>query len=242
MRSMYTGADTFSPTVNFRPNPSALLDTTPAAAPSSSSDKKASRSTASSSSSGAYRPPKLAPVPYNPREIDSRNEKAERRDRSINAHLLSDLSTSLSSNPYSEASSGLATGSSGSASTSVRARKLAEMEAYEEENFTRLAQSKKDARKRRRDEEDVALGGATTAGTGKGKVGAGLEEEFGDLLRGSGRKRGRGELDELKMRSKAARGAGAAPGLSEGKSSRRGGGSSGGNRFEKAVKSHQRRK
>ncbi|PWN27332.1 hypothetical protein BDZ90DRAFT_260425 [Jaminaea rosea] len=225
--------------VTFRPNPGALLDTTPAPV-----ESKASRSSRSSrqaeSSSSVYRPPKMAAVPYNPR--DDRyglNDKEARARSAQNTHLLSDLSTSLSSNPYSEATSGLATGSRGSnTNVSARARKLAEMKAYEEDNFTRLAQSKKDARQRRRDEEDVALGGATTAGVGRGgKVGAGLEEEFGDLLRGHGKKRGRGELDDLRGRSKAARGTGGEKG-----GHRSSGGGTGGNRFQKAVKSHHKRK
>ena len=48
--------------------------------------------------------------------------------------------------------------------------------------------SKKDARKRRRDEADVALGGAglSSGRNGRRRIGGGMEEEFGDLLRGAG--------------------------------------------------------
>ncbi|KAI3485821.1 hypothetical protein L1887_50721 [Cichorium endivia] len=46
----------------------------------------------------------------------------------------------------------------------------------------------KDARKRRRDEADVALGGAglSSGRDGRRRIGGGMEEEFGDLLRGAG--------------------------------------------------------
>ena len=77
------------------------------------------------------------------------------------APSTSDLTAGMSSNPYEASSGGVGVGGRGKlASSSSRAKALARMEEFEEENFTRLVQSKKDARKRRRDEADVALGGA----------------------------------------------------------------------------------
>ncbi|CAO1613828.1 unnamed protein product [Sympodiomycopsis kandeliae] len=253
--------------LSFRPNPAALLNSS-----SSSSKKDSSRHSrgkkASSdqeeddgeSSAGVYKPPKLAPVPYNEEaqrrrksrrddgsddgaDSDDGNTRSSRNRRALNAHLLQDMTSSLSSNPYAQSSSGLSRDKS---HQSKRARKLQEMEDFEEANFTRLVQSKKEQRKRRRDEEDVALGGVTTAGLGSNKkIGGGFEEEFGDLLRGSerGGKSGNGsrkEWDNLVQKRK--KGNSRLDGPSG--NGRKGPGTqrrSSGNRFEKAVKSHNRR-
>lgn len=137
---------------------------------------------------GIYRPPRLMPVAYDENyKSKRRGDKKDARPTKRSAALLADLSSSLSANPYEMSSSGVGVGASGrEGSSSSRAKALARMQAYEEDNFTRLAQSKKDAKRRRRDEEDVALGGAGLSSK-RGRVGAGLEEEFGDLLRGSSR-------------------------------------------------------
>lgn len=256
-----------SDALSFRPNPSALLGSKPS---SSSKDRKGSSSKKQASrdesddgetfKAGVYKPPKLAPVPYS--EEAQRRRKGRRGDdgsdddqdrdsgassrnrRALNAHLLQDMSSSLSSNPYAQSSSGL---SRDSANMSKRARKLQEMEDFEEANFTRLVQSKKEQRKRRRDEEDIALGGVTTAGIGGNrKVGGGFEEEFGDLLRGSERsgKASRKEWDDLVSKRKKASAASRLDGPSGNGMKRKasdGGSSRSGNRFEKAVKSHGKR-
>ena len=69
---------------------------------------------------------------------------------------------------------------------------VADVELAEE---VRKAMPKKEAKRRKRDEEDIALGGtgaglAGGAGAGagrRGKRGVGLEDEFADVLRGVGR-------------------------------------------------------
>lgn len=132
---------------------------------------------------GIYRPPRVAPVVYDG-ESGGRKSKQDKRASTRNSTLLSELSAGLSSNPYEASSSGIGVDGSGQNSSS-RAKALNRMQAYEEENFTRLMMSKKDANRRRRDEADVALGGAGLS-TKRGRVGAGLEEEFGDLLRNKG--------------------------------------------------------
>ncbi|KAK0534766.1 hypothetical protein OC842_002548 [Tilletia horrida] len=196
----------------FRPNPAALMAAskqasapTAAQSKSSSTSKKPLRRTGTSASaaaaaddeeddqdSGVYRPPKLAPVPYDPDSVSRRRDGDDRRlpPGRRNAALLADLSLGLSSNPYELSSAGLGgagRNSASSAQASARAKALRRMEEYEEENFTRLVMKKKDAKKRRRDEEAVALGGAglDSANRRQGRLGAGLDEEFGDLLRGS---------------------------------------------------------
>ncbi|UZJ54718.1 hypothetical protein CBS101457_004038 [Exobasidium rhododendri] len=132
---------------------------------------------------GIYQPPRMAPVVYDGHSTIRGGKKAkeDKRGPMRNSTLLSEMSASLSSNPYEVSSSGVGVNGTGQGASS-RAKALARMDAYEEDNFTRLTMSKKDAKRRRRDEEDVALGGAGLSSK-KGRVGAGLEEEFGDLLR-----------------------------------------------------------
>jgi U3 small nucleolar ribonucleoprotein protein LCP5 len=122
--------------------------------------------------SGIYRPPKLAPMPY-----------TEKKDKSKRPALVPSGLAALAyldgSNPHIESSAGLGATPS---MASVRARELERMNEFEEENMTRLVMTKKEARRRARDEEDVALGGT---GTSKGRRrGGGLADEFGDVLRG----------------------------------------------------------
>jgi U3 small nucleolar ribonucleoprotein protein LCP5 len=69
------------------------------------------------------------------------------------------------------------------------------MTEFEEENFTRLVMKKRDARQRRRDEEDVALGGVPSAARSGRRRGGGLEDEFGDVLRSVSRSRTSGVGD-----------------------------------------------
>jgi U3 small nucleolar ribonucleoprotein protein LCP5 len=100
---------------------------------------------------------------------------------------------------------------------SGRANYLKRLNEFEEENFTRVMMKKSDARRRLRDEEDLALGGDLGAGAGVGagkgrraRAGA-LEDEFGDVLKGAGRGggvvggRSMGDgYDELRRRGKKA--------------------------------------
>ncbi|KAN0060006.1 hypothetical protein ACQY0O_007979 [Thecaphora frezii] len=192
----------------FRPNPSAFMSdkARPDMASSerrtktkSKSKAKSGRGSSSSSSesesdsgkTAVYRPPKLAPVSYDPdsgrkRSRDSSSLSGGGAARS--SALLADLTAGLSSNPYEVSSGGVGVGGSVAAQQSARARALQRMQDYEEENFTRLVMSKRDAKKRRRDEADVALGGAglSSGRDGQKRIGGGIEEEFGDLLRTAG--------------------------------------------------------
>lgn len=188
----------------FRPNPSAFMqDKARALSKPSKSNDHRSRSNRDSDSdsdsddqggkTAVYRPPKLVPMSYDP---DARSNKKDPRfadkPSSItrNSALLSDLTASMSANPYEASSGGVGVGGRGrlASNASARAKALARMDEFEEENFTRLVMSKKDARKRRRDEADVALGGAglSSGRDGRRRIGGGMEEEFGDLLRGAG--------------------------------------------------------
>lgn len=194
----------FAGLLSFRPNLAALSS---ASSSRARPDATGSDEEEEDSRSGVYKPPRLAPVAYTG---DSRASKS-RRDKALprsNA-LLADLSSALSSTAHEESSAGLGLNGGGAAGRSSRAAKLARVEAYEEANFTRLATSAKEAKRRRADEEAVALGGARGGGA------AGLHEEFSGLLRdssaggkkrkGSGdaydglRKRREGALDRARM-------------------------------------------
>ena len=165
----------------FRPNPQNLMNQN---SESSESEIDSDDDTQDKANDGIYRPPKLAPMPYN--EETSRSKK-ERRKPVTSA--LSQISMGAY-NPYVETTTGL--GGTPSLASS-RARELARMTEYEEENFTRLVMKKKDEKQRRRDEEDLALGGtgaALTAGPrGRGQRGVGLEDEFADVFKSVNRRK-----------------------------------------------------
>lgn len=173
----------------FRPNPESL-------APAQVSQQDAGDGSGEAASgSGVYRPPKMAPMVYDPDAHVSRKLRNKERQPSRNTALLADLSAGLSTNPYETSVGGvggdLAIGTAGSA----RARALRRMQEFEEDNYKRLSLNKKEAKKRRRDEQDVALGGLGLSSRGD-RLRGGMEEEFGDLLRGSerdARRRERGD-------------------------------------------------
>ncbi|WFD00515.1 hypothetical protein MYAM1_003264 [Malassezia yamatoensis] len=154
--------------------------------------------------STTYKPPKLAPVLYDPDARPSGKERNRERQPSRNTALLADLTLGMSSNPYETSTAGV--GGGGVRNTgSSRARALQRMQDFEEDNYKRLSMSKKDAKRRRRDEQDVALGGLGLS-SHKDRIGGGIEEEFGDLLRGRERDarhsaRGQGAYDLLEQRA-----------------------------------------
>ncbi|KZT71235.1 hypothetical protein DAEQUDRAFT_120858 [Daedalea quercina L-15889] len=172
----------------FRPNPQALMDQESAAEDEDEDHKEAQ--------DGIYRPPKLAPVPY----TEPRAEKDKSRRLPV-PHALSNLAHLDPSKPYMESTSGLG---STPALMSSRARELQRMTEFEEENMMRLVMKKKEARRRKMDEADIALGGTGAASSRRGR-GGGLEDEFGDVLKSLGRS-GRGAVgdgyEELRQRGK----------------------------------------
>ncbi|KAF9456517.1 hypothetical protein BDZ94DRAFT_1275396 [Collybia nuda] len=131
-----------------------------------------------------YMPPRVAPMPY--REKWSRTKK----DGPPIPSALGSLSDP--SQPHKESTSGLGATSS---LASGRAVYLKRLTAFEEDNFSRVVMKKSDARRRARDEEDLALGSSLGGGGQSRRLAGGLEDEFGDVLKGiervsSGRGRG----------------------------------------------------
>jgi U3 small nucleolar ribonucleoprotein protein LCP5 len=172
----------------FRPNPNNL----------GGKDSEASGSDHSENEdiggSGIYRPPRVAPVPYNE---TGRNSSSKRPKAPF---ALASLQYVDSAAPHAEKSTGLG----GHASLeSSRARELRRLTEFEEDNMMRLITNKKEAKRRRRDEEDIALGGA---GVGiRGRQRGGLEDEFRDIFQSvnNPRKGVSGDAyDELRQRGK----------------------------------------
>ncbi|KAJ7221742.1 hypothetical protein GGX14DRAFT_671139 [Mycena pura] len=179
----------------FRPNPQNLVDNGGEELDASDNGRDEDRPLATAED-GIYRPPRLAPVPYTaaPKSKTRRAAPIPTALRALQDPLL----------PHVESTSGLGITPS---LLSGRAKHLKRMQEYEEENFTRMVLGKNEERRRRRDEEDLALGAELGGGRGGGKNRrrGGLEDEFGDVLRGV--ERGRGSrvgdgYDELRQRGR----------------------------------------
>lgn len=151
-----------------------------------------------SSRDSVYRPPKLAPVPYTEPSTSSKTKTPRTAPVAKALTSLAHLDPSM---PHSESISGLG-GGNATKSSAVRAR-LEEMTRFEEDNMARMLLNKKEAKRRKRDEADIALGGMG----GARARGGGLEEEFEDVLRSASRSKGSkiGDgYEELRHRSKKA--------------------------------------
>ncbi|KAL8291878.1 hypothetical protein RQP46_002136 [Phenoliferia psychrophenolica] len=184
----------------FRPNPSNLvLDRH--GSDDDVSDRGGSDDDAYNARAGIYRPPRVAAMPYT--EGAPKGKKAK---RVLPSHMISDMSAGLSgSTPYGESTSGLSVTVDPSLSSGT-ARHLAQVEAYELENFTRMRMSKKDSKKRRNEEEEVAFGGLGAGKGGKRRLG-GFGAEFDDLLGDFGGTRSEGAYEQMKGFKKAKVGA-----------------------------------
>ncbi|TRM62761.1 hypothetical protein BD626DRAFT_548578 [Schizophyllum amplum] len=180
----------------FRPNPQNLLDAQNDG--DSDAESVASRASHSAGKDEIYRPPRLAPMPYNP--TTSKEKRASKRTALPPPTALRALADP--SQPHAESTSGLGTTPS---LQSARARYLTRLNNYEEENFTRVVMRKRDALRRERDEEDMALGAdlSDPRRGGKNRRRGGLEDEFGDVLKDAERAGGAGDAyEELRQRGK----------------------------------------
>ncbi|GAA5957221.1 hypothetical protein JCM3765_000395 [Sporobolomyces pararoseus] len=167
--------DVLNDPLAFRPNPSNLvLDRT-----ASEDEQDDVEDGDNGDRSGVYRPPRLAAMPYI--EAPLKGKKSKKREQP--SHLVQDMSAGLSSStPYGETTTGLSV-SQDPALQSGTARHLKRVEEYEMDHFTRMRMSKKDAKRRRAEEEEVAFGGLGAGKGGKRRLG-GFGAEFDDLLGG----------------------------------------------------------
>ncbi|KAJ3781941.1 hypothetical protein GGU10DRAFT_319472 [Lentinula aff. detonsa] len=186
----------------FRPNPQNLLDA------NNNDDADDTGGNGDTTTEGIYRPPRVAPMPYVPQT----SAKTNRQQRApIPSSLVSVLHTDRSM-PHVESTSGL--GNTPSLNhTSSRAKYLQHLTEFEEDQFGRVMMGKKEARRRVRDEEALALGSGLSGLGEEGKdigrrrrTAGGWEDEFGDVLKDIGRSSvrafGGDGYDELRQRGK----------------------------------------
>jgi len=179
--------------LSFRPNPANFIqDAAEAPAPAGTNAKSKSKVNRNEDGDvdgdGIYKPPRIAPVPY---DEDPRSKK--KRASKLPAAALTSVEYLTVNGPHLESTSGLGnagrrtSGLSGNGMSGVgmsaRARELAKMTEYEESNMTRLVLSKKEAKRRKQDEETIAMGGSGFASlSNRRRGGVSLGDEFGDLL------------------------------------------------------------
>ncbi|GAA6064236.1 hypothetical protein JCM10212_006365 [Sporobolomyces blumeae] len=220
--------DVLNDPLAFRPNPSNLVLDRPASEDEDEREDGEDRS-------GIYRPPRLAAMPYV--DAPAKGKKSKKRDTP--SHLVQDMSVGLaSSTPYGETTTGLSV-SQDPALQSGTARHLKRVEDYEMDHFTRMRMSKKDAKRRRAEEEEVAFGGLGAGKGGKRRLG-GFGAEFDDLLggdRGGDRKRTEA-YDQMRgmKRQKVPAKARDDDGVGTSGLTGGGGGKKGKSKFDKAVK------
>ncbi|KAJ3776137.1 hypothetical protein FB446DRAFT_722454 [Lentinula raphanica] len=182
----------------FRPNPQNLLE--------SHDHDEDTNADIDETADGIYRPPRVAPMPY----IPQTTAKTKRQQRAPVPTALASVLHTDGSMPHVESTSGLGNTPSLN-NTSSRAKYLKHLTEFEEEQFGRVMMGKKEARRRARDEEALALGGGLSGlgeeGKGAGRrrrTAGGWEDEFGDVLQGIGRSSASGGdgYDELRQRGK----------------------------------------
>jgi U3 small nucleolar ribonucleoprotein protein LCP5 len=153
--------------LSFRPNASALLAT---------GDRVKVRET---DSEAVYRPPRVAAVPYS-------EGKSQRTDRRAPA-LLSEFATTMDGAPVLETTSGLSTrpvqtDRHTNSKSAKRAAELKRINDFEEENMTRLVTTKREGKRRREDEQALAMGYGIGTGRARGSRQNGLEAELEGVL------------------------------------------------------------
>ncbi|KAJ9095791.1 hypothetical protein QFC20_006586 [Naganishia adeliensis] len=157
--------------LSFKPNPSALMGASSKKgrkveeeAPRQLKNSRRSPTPSDDENGGArdgiYRAPKMAAVPY----VESR---ASRQTNRRAPALLSEFASSLTSAPLLESTSGLAvrpvvtSGGDPIHTNSTSAKRMAElqrMNEFEEDNMTRLVQTKRELKRREEDEAALNMG------------------------------------------------------------------------------------
>ncbi|KAF9265798.1 hypothetical protein L218DRAFT_1075357 [Marasmius fiardii PR-910] len=188
------GKDVVNDPLAFKPNPQNLATNDDNGSEGENEETSSDESDNDATpTDGIYRPPKIAPTPYLPQSTTTQRDKRERRTGPIPTSLSTLLHTSET--PRTESSSGLGGSNPSFTMLSSRARYLKDLTEFEESQFGRVMMGKKEAKRRARDERDLALGGGLVGVGEDGRGGSGrrrgtaggFEDEFGDVLRDVGR-------------------------------------------------------
>ena len=153
-----TDGDMQGEELRLKPNPDALLNEHAAA--------EADEEALEGGRSGVYRPPRLAAVPYEEERGAGRRERQKERalQRASTSRLVRELREEFSSAPREIHADDFGCGASADSQAVAKLRhEEAEVRAYEEANFTRLAMSKEQKRELRRRQAAVARGDELTA-------------------------------------------------------------------------------
>lgn len=172
-------ADVEEDPLSFRPNAGAMVE----AARNEAAPRKGKQD---GERSGVYRPPRIAATRYEEPETTQK-----RKDRRAPA-LLSEFAQGLDGAPGMQTTSGLSTRPVvlGAHTNSVSAKRAAELKRiadFEEDNMTRLVTTKREMKRRRDDEEALALGFGV-GGRGRSRRQNGLEAELEGVLGDRGSK------------------------------------------------------
>lgn len=157
--------------LSFRPNPSVMV------AAARTGEKKAAAKD-DGDEGGVYRPPRVAGMPYN-------EPGSQRRERRAPA-LLSEFAQTMDGAPAVQTTSGLSTrpvlaGAHTNSTSAKRAAELKRLDEWEEDNMTRLVTTKREDKRRRDDQEALALGFGV-GGRGRARRQNGLEAELEGVL------------------------------------------------------------
>ncbi|KAI5450689.1 hypothetical protein NCC49_002700 [Naganishia albida] len=240
--------------LSFKPNPSALMgasskksrqveDEAPRQLKNSRRSPTPSDDETAGARDGIYRAPKMAAVPY----VESR---ASRQTNRRAPALLSEFASSLTSAPLLESTSGLAvrpvvtSGGDPIHTNSTSAKRMAElqrMNEFEEENMTRLVQTKRELKRREEDEAALNMGyGVGGPSRSRSRRQGGFEAELEGVLGDRGGKslwdgvgKGLGRREGILERSRKRAGAGDEMEASSGKRKR--------GKFEHAIRSKNRK-
>ncbi|KAL0577374.1 hypothetical protein V5O48_004626 [Marasmius crinis-equi] len=207
------GKDIVNDPLAFRPNPQNLANgDNEDDNEDDSGDEDEDEENENTPTDGIYRPPKIAPTPYLPQATTTAKSKKERERAGPIPTSLATILHNDGTTPHAESSSGLG-GAPAFNMLSSRARHLKDLTEFEENQFGRVMMGKKEAKRRARDERDLALGGGLAGVGEEGKGGrrrgtaGGWEDEFGDVLRDVGRASQPGGVDaydELRRKGKKA--------------------------------------
>ncbi|KAI8922143.1 Sas10/Utp3/C1D family-domain-containing protein [Powellomyces hirtus] len=151
--------------LNFKPNPSAMF---------AQGKQQANEADEADNSGGVYRPPKLAPMPYDENNRKKTGRLTEQaKQKASRSRLLRDLRSQYDDRPEEMTAEGTGYGAS-EVGASKQDEQWAERERFEEENFVRLNLTREDKKL----QKNIAQQGARLRFNDEFQA---LQEDFADL-------------------------------------------------------------